>query len=285
MEEYPQASEPPGAVAQTWADLPADYRHRFGGMARLYGEPTMVKFHRATVIVVGVGGVGSWVVESLARSGIGCLRLVDMDDVCITNVNRQLPAMDGEIGRPKIDVLRDRCVRINPGIQLQLHPAFVTPSNLPDHLLAEHAGGGVVVVDCIDRASVKAAMLAWCLKQRVPAVTVGGAGGRRDATAVRVADLTRSEGDPLLKQVRKQLRKNYQLPRFSGKKLGIPTVFSAEPLSYPTEDGSCSNQRPAGQSSLRMDCASGFGAVTHVTAAFGMAAAGQALEMLRSSPG
>jgi tRNA threonylcarbamoyladenosine dehydratase len=262
-----------------WNALPEDFRERFGGLARLYGREAVARFHAATVTVVGVGGVGSWVVEALARSAVGHLRLIDLDDVCITNVNRQLPALDGELGKAKVEVLAERCRKINPHCRVEPILAFVAPQNFAE-LLAKDACG--VLVDCIDRAAVKAGMLAYGLQEKIPLVTVGGAGGRRDPLRVRAADLTQTEGDPLLKAVRKILKKQHGLPRFPGKKLGLPCIFSNEPLQAPLEEGSCTvSGSDTPPRSLRMDCASGYGAVTHVTAAFGLAAAAQVLVKLK----
>ena len=158
-----------------------DYAERFGGIGRLLGAPSLDKLRAAHVAVIGVGGVGSWTVEGLARSGVGALTLIDLDDVCVTNVNRQLPALDGQIGRPKIDVLAERVRLINPACHVTTVAEFFTPASA-ERLLSEKFDG---VVDAVDLMSHKALIIAEVVKRRLKCVTVGGAGGRRDATQLR----------------------------------------------------------------------------------------------------
>lgn len=256
-------------------EFPTDYLDRFGGMARLVGTGGLAKLREAQVCVIGVGGVGSWTVEALVRSGIGAVTLIDLDDVCITNVNRQLPAMDGTIGQPKTAVLADRMRRIHPDCRLTEVAAFVTESNL-GHLLA---GPFDCVIDAVDRTGIKTAIIAHCFKAGVPVITVGGAGGRRDATAVRSHDLALSQGDLLLRGVRKRLRRDHGFPKGEFTPFGIPSIYSAEPQVFPWADGTCRVVAEPG-SALRLDCAAGFGAACFVTGAFGFAAAGEAVRIL-----
>lgn len=269
------------------AALSEDYLARFGGLARLYGRAALERFQAAHVCVVGVGGVGSWTVEALARTGIGALTLIDLDDVCITNVNRQLPAMDGTIGRPKVDVLADRVLTINPACRVNRVAEFFTAGSVEELLGA--AGGEArfsFVVDAIDKLGNKALLIASCFQRGLPIVTMGGAGGKRDGTQVRVGDLAQTGQDELLRQVRRSLRRDYgfgagrrtsnpaeQIP------FGIPAVFSMEKPMYPWADGTCSAEREPGSSTV-LDCATGFGSACHVTAAFGMAAAGEVIRQL-----
>lgn len=250
------------------------YLQRFGGIARLYGSEGLRRLQAAHVCVVGVGGVGSWTVECLARSGLGALTLIDLDDVCITNVNRQAPALDGQFGRPKVDVLAERVRAIQPWCVISARAEFFTKSSA-DRLLA---GGFDYVVDAIDDVPNKCLLLATCRDRNLPVLAAGGAGGKRDGTAVRVADLGESKQDPLLRSVRRTLRAEYGFPK-DVTHFGIGCVYSAEKPVYPWANGSvCAAPEPG--SSAAIDCASGFGTACHVTAAFGMAAAGEVVRRL-----
>ncbi len=243
---------------------------RFGGLGRLYGRESLERLARAHVAIIGVGGVGSWIAEALARSGVGRLTLIDMDDICITNTNRQLPALDGEIGRLKVEVIAERMRRINPGCCVDAVPEFLTEGSA-DRLLAPAYDW---VVDAVDRMSIKALIIAKACERKMSVLTVGGAGGRCDPTQVRVADLARTGGDALLRQVRRDLRRTYGWASGAGNEYGVPAVYSAEPQRFPWDDGSvCAEPEPG--SNLRMDCASGYGAACFVTGTFGFVAAGE----------
>lgn len=258
-------------------EFPPDYPERFGGMARLYGADGLERLRRAHVCVIGVGGVGSWTVEALARSGVGALTMIDLDDVCVTNVNRQLPALDGSIGQPKVLVLEQRVKRINPGCRVRPVLEFLTEDN--HERLLDPALGFDYVIDAVDRTSTKALIIARATRHGIPALTVGGAGGRRDGSAARVADLAFSQGDQLLRGVRRLLRRDHGFPRNEKHPFGVACVYSAEPQVFPWADGTCrATAEPDG--SLRMDCASGFGAATFVTGVFGFLAAGEAVRFL-----
>jgi tRNA A37 threonylcarbamoyladenosine dehydratase len=254
-----------------------DYQDRFGGVSRLFGAAALPRLRAAHVAVVGVGGVGSWVVEALARSGVGALTLVDLDDVCVTNINRQLPALDGTFGRPKVVVLAERVRAINPECRVTPVPEFFTTA-AAERLLAMRFDW---VVDAIDRLTKKCELLAACVGRRQPVLTVGGAGGRRDGTRVRVADLGAAHGDELLRLVRKKLRRDHGFARGEGNRYGIPCVYSDEPPVYPWADGTCA-PAPEPDSNLRLDCASGFGTAAFVTGSFGLAAAGEVVRRIAS---
>jgi tRNA A37 threonylcarbamoyladenosine dehydratase len=247
-----------------------DHRHRFGGIARLYGEEGYQRILRGSAMVIGVGGVGSWTAEALARSGIGHLILVDMDDICVTNTNRQVHAHDGNFGKPKIVALGERLRSIHPGIRLEERFDFITADNVSEHLTDPTQ----VVVDAIDSVKPKAALIAHCRRRRIPLVTVGGAGGQRDPTRIKVDDLARTVQDPLLASVRRRLRTDYGFPGDGKGKFGITAVYSTEPLKSPSV---CENDAPT---ATRLDCSGGLGASTCVTASFGMVAAARALDML-----
>ncbi|WP_108445413.1 tRNA cyclic N6-threonylcarbamoyladenosine(37) synthase TcdA [Halomonas denitrificans] len=258
------------------SSAPDDFEARFGGIRRLYGRRAAERFRTAHVVVVGVGGVGSWTVEALARSGIGRLTLIDLDDVCVSNVNRQLHALDGTIGRPKVEVLAERCRAIQPGIEVVADSAFVTPANLAQRI-PEDADQ---LVDAIDSVVAKAALIAWCKRRKLPIVVTGAAGGQTDPTRIRVADLTRTEHDPLLAKVRARLRRDFGFSRNPKRRFSVECVYSDEQLVYPGSDGEVCLQKPGDGEATRLDCASGFGAATFVTGSFGFTAASRVLARL-----
>lgn len=248
---------------------------RFGGIGRLYGREALGRLAGAHVAVVGVGGVGSWVVEALARSGVGTLTLIDMDEVCVTNVNRQLPALEGEVGRPKVTVLEERVRRINPAARVRAVPEFFLESTAARLLDPGNGYSGYDwIVDAVDRMSIKAMLIAGACERGLRVLTIGGAGGRRDPTQIRRGDLGRTGGDMLLRQVRKKLRRTYGWARGEGNEYGVPAVFSAEPQVFPQADGTVCETAEPGEN-LRMDCASGYGAAAFITGAFGFVAAAE----------
>jgi tRNA A37 threonylcarbamoyladenosine dehydratase len=253
-----------------------DFAERFGGVARLYGRAGLARLRAAHVSVVGAGGVGSWVVEALARSGIGELTLIDLDDVCVTNVNRQLPALDGQIGRPKIEVLAERVRLIHPGCRVETVADFFTPATADALLTARYD----FVVDATDKMNNKCVLIAGCRERGLPVLTVGGAGGKRDGTMVRVADLAHSEQDELLRQVRRKLRRDFGFPRDVRQDFGVSCVYSPERPVFPWSNGTCASEPEPGGESLKLDCASGFGTATFVTGAFGFAAAGKVVRQI-----
>ena len=244
-----------------------DLGRRFGGVARLYGESAMRRFAAARVCVVGLGGVGSWAVEALARSGVGELMLIDLDHVAESNVNRQLPALGSTLGKAKVQVLAERVGDINPACRVINVEAFVAEDNL-QQLLGD---AGDCVLDCIDSSRAKAALLAYCRRQRRFVVTAGGAGGRLDPTRVRVADLSRTEQDPLLARTRKRLRQQFGFPVNPRRRFEIPAVWSDEPLTMPPE--ACEVR------GVGLHCG-GLGSVMPVTATFGLVAASLVLRRL-----
>ena len=246
-----------------------DYERRFGGIARLYGPRALERFRSARVCVVGVGGVGSWVVEALARSAIGELTLIDLDNVAESNINRQIQALSSTIGLPKIEALARRIAEINPSCKVRLVEDFVLPDNL-DAMIGE--GKFDYVVDAIDSVKSKTAMIAYCKAKGIPLIVVGSAGGKTDATMIEVRDLSRTEQEPLLAKVRKQLRLDHGFPRGSRNNFHIDAVFSMEPVKAP--DDACSI--------TGLNCA-GYGSAMVVTATFGMVVAGHLLNKLAAS--
>jgi tRNA A37 threonylcarbamoyladenosine dehydratase len=249
-----------------------DFARRFGGIGRLYGERALERFKTAHVCVIGVGGVGSWIVEALARSAIGHLTLIDLDNVAESNINRQIQALSATIGQPKIEALRDRIAQINPFCKVTLVEDFIEPDNIVQMIDGK---GFDYVVDAIDSVKAKAALIAYCREHALPMITSGGAGGQIDPTRIEVRDLGRTEQEPLLKKVRKLLRAQYGFSRGEKQKYGIDAVFSMEPLRYPESEDACE----IGSSVTGLNCA-GFGSSMVVTASFGMIAAAHILRKL-----
>lgn len=258
--------------------LDSHWTERFGGVDRLYGAGALARFSRSHVAVIGLGGVGSWVVEALARSGVGHLTLIDADDLCVSNTNRQLPALAGQYGRGKAEAMAERCRAINPRIAVDVVPSFLTPSNLDDLL----DRGYHLVIDACDSFRTKVEAIVWCRRRKLPIITVGAAGGRRDPTLVRVRDLSRTEHDAMLALIRKKLRSEFNFPKGPKRYFSVPAIYSLENVQYPQSDGTVCGLRPklGADAALKLDCGAGLGAATHITGAFAFVAAGKALDML-----
>jgi tRNA A37 threonylcarbamoyladenosine dehydratase len=251
----------------THLDEAADLQRRFGGLERLYGVTGAAAIRHARVAVVGIGGVGSWAAEALARSGVGELTLIDLDHVAESNINRQIHALAGTIGQAKVQAMRDRIAQIHPACQVHGVEEFVEPQNWPQLLPAEVDA----VIDACDQVKAKAAMAAWAMKTKTLFISCGAAGGKRLAHQVDIDDLSQTTHDPLLAQLRYRLRKFHGAPK-EGKKIGVACVFSREPVAPP--DPSCNLE---GDGSLNCH---GYGSVVSVTATFGQCAAGWVLDRL-----
>ena len=253
-----------------------DFCSRFAGVARLYGAESFEKIARSRVCLIGLGGVGSWTCEALARSGICDLTLVDMDEVCTTNTNRQLHALSNNYGRPKAEVLAERVQAINPDCKITVRQMFVTKENAGT-FFAENKECFDLVIDAIDGAMNKSALIASCVAAGIPTVSSGGCAGKRDGTRVEYGDLADVEGDALLKFVRKELRSRYGFPKGNtGKKMGVPVVFSREISGIPEklDDARFPHMiSPAGGKPRP-------GTVAFVTGAFGLALARLAVEQV-----
>jgi tRNA A37 threonylcarbamoyladenosine dehydratase len=246
-----------------------DFETRFGGIARLYGRDGLARLRAAHVAVIGLGGVGTWAAEALARSGVGALTLVDLDDICVTNINRQLHALTDTVGRPKVAVMAERIHAINSDCCVIEEQQFFNASTAAG-LLAEKYD---FVLDAIDSVTNKVLLLARCREKNQPVIACGGAGGRRDGTQVRLADLAQVTHDRLLAEVRRRLRKEFHFPADAD--MGVECVYSAEPPVFAQPDGSaCVGQAAAG-TGPRLNCNGGLGSATFVTGAFGFAAAGR----------
>lgn len=257
------------------------YQQRFSGIARLYGQQALSFFQQTHIAVIGIGGVGSWVAEALTRTGIGEITLIDMDDICVTNINRQIHAMTDTVGQLKTEVMAARLLQINPECRVHCIDDFINADNLADYLSPDLD----YVIDAIDSISAKAALLAYCRRHKIRVLTIGGAGGQIDPTQIQVADLGKTVQDPLLSRLRQVLKRDFNITRNSKDKLGIDAVFSTEQLKYPQADGSVCAAKSTASGSKRMDCASGFGAATVVTASFAFVAVAHVLKKLCQKAG
>ena len=248
-----------------------DYERRFSGVRRLYGQEGLAKLQRASVCVIGIGGVGSWAVEALARSAVGYITLIDLDNIAESNVNRQLHAIDGAFGMAKVTAMAQRIKAINPACVVKEIEDFVTPENVAQML----NDGFDMVLDAIDDAKVKVVIVAYCKESNIPLVTVGGAGGRLDPTKIKQGDLSQVVGDRLLAKVRNQLRREHGFPKAptshkkSAVKFGITALYSDEQVLQPSSDIEAGCEVDAAVTGL--NCA-GYGSSVCVTAPFGMAA-------------
>ena len=271
--------------------LPADLERRFGGLARLYGAAGAMRIRGAHIVVVGLGGVGSWAAEAAARSGVAHLTLIDLDHIAESNINRQIHALDISLGQAKVQAMRERIARINPDCVVTCIEEFVEPGNWPDILALDDGFNRkqLAVIDACDQVRAKAAMAAWAIKNRVALISVGAAGGKRLAHRVEIDDLSLVTHDPLLAQLRYRLRKEQGAARLG--KIGVACVFSREPVQRPAiecavnlhEDDSLN--RPGqdaadfSQTDGSLNC-HGYGSVVSVTSTFGMCAAGWVLDKI-----
>lgn len=256
---------------------------RFAALERLYGLGCVQTFSQFDITIIGVGGVGSWIAEAAARTGVGGIRLIDADDVCVSNVNRQAPALEGNFGKAKINVMAERLRAINPDIRLETVESFLTPSNLSTLIPIERGEHPRIIIDACDAFRVKVELIAWCRRNKIPLIVLGSAGGRTDSTAVRVRDLSKTEHDALLSLIRRKLRTEFNFPSNPKRYFSIPAVYSEQNVVYPQADGSVSGVRPQtidDSGAGNMDCGGGLGSAMHVTAAFAMAAVGKAVELM-----
>ncbi len=301
----------PAAILTTATSGPTitdiDFNRRFGGVARLYGDAALARFRSAHVCVIGVGGVGSWIVEALARSAIGQITMIDLDNLAESNINRQIHALTSTLGQAKVTALAERIAQINPTCRVNQIEDFIDADNLDQMIGAQSYD---FIIDAIDNVRAKTALIAYCRSHKIKLITIGGAGGQTDPTKIEVRDLCRTEQEPLLAKVRKRLRSEHGFPRGTKNKFGIDAVFSTEPLRFPdavlneseqVEEANEPNQSQQAhqvhdtvdtdqpnilidQTSSRsgitgLNCA-GFGSAMVVTAAFGLVAAAQVLNRL-----
>ena len=252
-----------------------EFGKRFGGIARLYSVENLRKIQSARVAVVGLGGVGSWIVEALARTGVGQITLMDLDDICESNLNRQIQGLQNTIGKAKVTILAERIQQINPECQVEELHHFYTARQ--SNLFWDTQWD--CVADAIDSIDNKCHLLASSVRKTVPVVTVGGAGGKVDPSQVTIKDLNHTHGDKLIRQVRKKLRKEYQFPNSRSTKYNIPCIFSPEPPRYPQSDGSLCKS-PNNSEGLSLNCSGGLGSATHITGTFGFFATYKMIETI-----
>ncbi|MDZ7924176.1 MAG: tRNA cyclic N6-threonylcarbamoyladenosine(37) synthase TcdA [Marinagarivorans sp.] len=256
------------------AQLTETYRNRFGGIARLYGQEALEHLACAHMVVIGLGGVGSWAAEALARSGVGHLTLIELDDICVTNTNRQLHAMTSSVGQQKNAALSARLRDINPDIILHSVEDFLSVANIAKLIGPEHQ----VILDAIDSPHVKAPLAAFCRKLKKRLIMAGSSGGKKDPSKLQVADLGRTTADPMLAKVRTILHRDFNFARNKNRKFRIDVVFSSENIVYPQADGSVCANKQGLQDGAKLDCAGGFGSATMVTGSFGFMMAARAIE-------
>ncbi len=259
---------------------------RFTSTSRLLGLPATRRLADAHVVVVGVGGVGSWAAEALARSGVGNLTLIDLDQIVESNINRQVHALESTLGAAKVDVMAQRIQQIAPLAGIRAIEAFIDADNIA-HLLPAKAS---VVIDAIDAVVAKAALVAWCVNHRLPVIACGAAGGRRDPLRLKCEDLARTSGDSLLASLRSRLRRDYGFPAADGasghalaraRTLGVPAIFSNEHAVGAKPGSDADNDRIGG---APLACA-GYGSIVTVTASMGMAAAARAIDIILAGTG
>lgn len=253
----------------------SDFDEKFGSLSRVYGEDMVDKIRQSHVCVAGIGGVGSWAAESLARTGLGSITLVDGDAIANSNMNRQIHTLTSTLGRMKTEAMRDRIHEINPECDVSIINQFIDDNNLRSII----ERGYDCVIDAIDSIRYKAAIIYCCKRNKIPVVTTGGAGGLTDPTRIEIKDLARTWNDPLAATVRSRLRFKYGYTRNTKRTFGVPCVFSSEQQRYPDEQGNPGYCKP-GVAGLTLDCNYGYGSVVSVTATFGFAAAAKAIDRI-----
>jgi len=249
--------------------LDPDHTRRFGGLDRLYGEGARASLHRRRVAVIGVGGVGSWAVEALARSGVGQLTLIDFDNVAVSNINRQIQALDSTLGMAKVEALQTRIRDISPACKVTVVEEFLTQENMTQFIAPGHFDA---VIDACDEAKVKAALIVHARFNKIPLVVCGAAGGKRDPLKLRRDDLARTTHDALLARIRNLLKKDFNIHPRSNGKFGVTCVYQDEP-----------SQRGAACTTDDLNC-SGYGSAVTVTASMGFAAAAWCVDKLLKNP-
>jgi len=253
----------------------SDYESRFGGIARLYGQAAFNTIRQAHFCVIGIGGVGSWAAESLARSGVGEITLIDHDDIAASNINRQIHSLSNTIEQSKVEAMAQRIKLINPACKINIIDDFITETNCQKYLQQDFD----YVIDAIDSIKFKCAIIYYCKRNKIPVITTGGAGGLTDPTMITVTDLAKTWNDPLAAKVRSQLRHQYGYTKNPKRSFGIKCVYSTQQQQYPQDDGSVDYAKPDVKGG-RLDCAMGFGSATQVTATFGFIAVAKAIAAL-----
>ncbi|MGB3726196.1 MAG: tRNA cyclic N6-threonylcarbamoyladenosine(37) synthase TcdA [Glaciecola sp.] len=251
------------------------YQQRFSGIARVYGQHGLEQLAASHVCIIGIGGVGAWSAEAIARSGINAITLIDLDDLAQSNINRQIHALDSTLEQSKVEVMQQRIFDINPECHVTVIEDFVTAENVGEYL--GERGDFSTVIDAVDSVKAKAAIIAYCKRNKIKVISVGGAGGQRDPLQITKGDLAKTIQDPLLAKVRSELRRFYHFSQNPKRNFGVECVYSTEQLKYPTVDGGTSQAKQRSQGASKMDCSTGFGAFVGVTATFGLVAASRAI--------
>lgn len=248
---------------------------RFSAVSRAYGEAASNTFAQAHCCVVGIGGVGSWVAEALARSGIGAITLIDHDDIAISNINRQIHALSDTLERSKVEVMAERIAAINPRCECIAIDDMLVANNIDKYIDTRFH----YVIDAIDTVKSKVTLIYHCKRNRIPVITVGGAGGRTDPTRIAITDLNKTSNDALASSVRKRLRSKYGWSRNPSRRFGVECVYSDQQPLYPQGDGTIAQNKPS-TAGVTLDCNTGYGSVVGVTAVYGMVAASRVLDKL-----
>lgn len=267
MSDISSASRPDSSLTES-------YLQRFSGIGRLYGMNELPKLAKAHFVVVGIGGVGTWVAEAFARSGIGEITLIDMDDICITNSNRQLHTLATTIGQSKVAVIAERLRGINPEIIVHEVEDFVERETVAEQI----PNSADLVVDAIDVVNVKAAIIAHCKYRKKLVLTVGSAGGKRDPRQVTTRDLSKTTVDPLLAKTRNFLRRFYNFSRNAKSNFTVEATFSTEQMAYPDADGGVCSAKEGMEDGVKLDCSGGFGSSTMITGTFGFVVASRSID-------
>ncbi len=247
--------------------------YRFGGIERLIGRNPLEKLQKAHILIIGIGGVGSWSAEALVRSGVGEITLMDADDICITNTNRQLHTLASTIGKPKVEVMKERLLGINPDVKINVLNDFLTERNI-NEIIDEKFD---FIFDAIDNVKLKCLMLIICRKKKIPLLMAGGAAGKIDPTKITIANLEKSINDMLLMRVKKKLRRDYGFPK-DKTRFRTKCIFSSELAKYPDGQGGVCESKPEGN--LKLDCHTGMGTATFITGTFGFMAASHIVKAL-----
>ncbi len=257
--------------------LHSQYSERFSGIKRLYGVPQAKIIANLHICVIGIGGVGSWAVEALARSGVGEITLIDNDDIALSNINRQIHTLDSTINQSKVLAMKERVLQINPECHCHAIDDLVTQANISKYFPKESTYH--YIIDAIDSSQHKSALIYYCKRNKIPIITTGGAGGLIDPTKIRILDLSKTYNDPLAANVRSQLRYQYNFSRNIKRRFGIECVFSTEQQMYPQADGSIGQEKPSTKG-ISLDCNIGYGSSSCITSVFGFVAAARVIEKL-----
>lgn len=255
------------------------YQHRFGGLIRLYGTQACYKLLHSHILIIGIGGVGSWIAEALARSGIGKITLMDLDEICVTNTNRQVHTNCETIGQSKTTVMAKRLKGINPELIVNCIEDFLSKDNIAEYITPEFS----LVFDAIDNAIDKAEVIAYCKKNAYPIITIGSSGGKKDPSQITYGDVTKTPGDPMFLKIRNNLRRKHGFSRDTQQAFDVEAIYSAEPMTYPDNKGETSNSKAFIDAGEKLDCGSGYGASTMITASFGLLAASRAIHLITNN--